>query len=80
MLDTSIDGFAAAGIRIDDGQLNKLGVVNSMMIADAENNKKAASPVFYIALIMRILGALPGSCICEPTDEYGQFIQNREER
>lgn len=71
-LDTSIEGYAAAGIRITEEQANELGILNSIMNAD-KTNGNASDPVFYITYLMRILGVLPDGATCEIKEPFGRF-------
>lgn len=68
ILDTSIEGFEAAGIRITKEQLFELGILNDIL------RKNPNDPVFYITLVLRCLNALPADSVCEPTDTLGKYI------
>lgn len=74
MLDTSIEGYRAAGIVITYEQLNQLGFLNAIMNADRELGVKA-DPVFYMAVLLRIMGVLPEDATTESEHPLGRFIE-----
>lgn len=53
-IDTSISGFAKAGIKITEKQFNDLSVLNMQCYSDGKN-----AQVFNMILLLRILGLLP---------------------
>ena len=74
MLDTSIDGYKAVGIVITQEQLNDLGFLNAVINADRERGVEA-DPVFYMTVLLRIMGVLPEDATTEPTYPLGRFIE-----
>lgn len=74
MLDTSIEGYRAAGIVITQEQLDQLGFLNAIMNADRELGVKA-DPVFYMAVLLRIMGVLPEDAATEQTHPFGRFTE-----
>lgn len=61
-IDTSIEGFRYAGIKLTEQQYEDLRDLNTLILM---NEHRQNIPVFNIMLVLKILGLLPPEMVCD---------------
>ena len=61
-IDTSIEGFRYAGIKLTEQQYEDLMDLNTLILM---NEHRQNIPVFNIMLVLKILGLLPPEMVCD---------------
>lgn len=64
-IDTSLEGFRYVGINLTEDQYNDLRDLNTLILC---NEHRQRIPVFNTMLVLKILGLLPETMLCQPGD------------
>lgn len=73
-IDTSLEGFRYVGINLTEEQYNDLRDLNTLILC---NEHRQRIPVFNTMIVLKILGLLPETMLCQPGDEE-QVVDDEE--
>lgn len=72
-IDTSIEGFRYAGIKLTEQQYEDLRDLNTLILM---NEHRQNIPVFNIMLVLKILGLLPPEMVCDSRNSQSDNNSN----
>ena len=73
-IDTSLEGFRYVGINLTEEQYNDLRDLNTLILC---NEHRQRIPVFNTMIVLKILGLLPETMLCQLGDEE-QVVDDEE--